>query len=198
MKDVAIEIPSGIIRSAQYCLSKDETRINISGVYLGINGEVVSTNGHLLYEAKCDFEIESPVLVKPETLLPKSAKHCTIRFLDDKLGCIEYITGSKFRMTTKHIMFVYAKDPDFVDYNAAVKETGKHLREGIILNTKYLSLISSVFPEGHNGCYVEFNHHDFLTVKPCVVRDVRDEKLIIMTMRDENGKFKVMESENPK
>ncbi|MCK5505516.1 MAG: hypothetical protein KAJ10_10155 [Thermodesulfovibrionia bacterium] len=183
-----IEMPSSVIRSAYHCKGTDATRANICGIYLEKNGGVIATNGHILYRAKCNFNIHEPILILPERNIAAAAKDTKIIILNDNLGYIEYYTGTK-SIKIKRIMFEYIKNPDFPDYESAIKPRGKFLKSGLSVNANYFALIEKIFPDKCNGVYIEFNDLFFITIKPQFIRDIKKEELIIMCMKSEADKF---------
>ena len=189
MKAKTIEIPSSVLFSAWYCKSAGGTRPNISGIYLQKNGVVVATNGHLLYKGKCDFKLSEDILIRPESNIAKNAENIQITILNDKLGYIQFHTGTK-SIKIKRIMFEYIENPDFPDYAAATKPTEKFLKSGLLINPKYFSLIEKIFPTKHYGISIEFNDLFFITVKPSPGRrEIKEEELIIMCMKNDDKKF---------
>ena len=179
MEPTIIETPSSVLRSAWYCKSNDCTRPNISGIYLEKDGGVIATNGHILYRAKCDFNLQEPILIKPERNITVNAKGTKIIILNDVLGYIEYYTGTK-SIKIKRTMFEYIKKPDFPDYKKAIKPTGRFLKSGLSISTKYFSLIDKIFDSKSDGVHIEFNDPFFITVKPERIRDIKKEEFIIM------------------
>lgn len=185
MKNTVIEVPVEGIRAAQFCVCKDDYRRNITGFLLGKKGEIVSTNGHLLYEAIGDFELKKPVLIRMESLTPKNARDCSFHFLGDGLGYLKFTVGKSYKSKTKHIMLEYEKDPEYVDYKKAVEPSGKYKRTGLSLNTAYFSLIKNIFPESQAGLNIEFNSESFVTIKPLNYNALREEKMIIMLLKSD-------------
>lgn len=51
---ISVSVPVGHIEAALQAVSKEETRYYLKGVFLDARGYIASTNGHILFAARCD------------------------------------------------------------------------------------------------------------------------------------------------
>lgn len=54
MTSISISINAGFIDAAMQCISKEETRHYLKGVFLDARGFVVGTNGHMAFAGRCN------------------------------------------------------------------------------------------------------------------------------------------------
>ena len=62
---IQISIDAGAIDAAMQCVSKEETRYYLKGVFLDARGFIAATNGHMAFAARCDAIADKLVDVRP-------------------------------------------------------------------------------------------------------------------------------------
>jgi len=148
--ELGSDILESMISKTIYCVSGDELRRNLSGIYFEkMNGNVlrlVATDGHRLSYVEKDLENE--VVLKDNVLVPRKAVselRKLLKYGDNiKIGCEKnfFIT-----MTDGIVMFSRLIDADFPDYNQVVPDSTKSKitlnRDQFLSALKRVSIFSS-------------------------------------------------------
>lgn len=145
-----VNVNAQIVRSAMQCQAgKSDNRFYIYGVLFAANGDIVATNGKVLF--KCPHAFEPPAewrdtILRFEKPPAVAAKTLAIE-LDDVTGSATPDNGPVLR--------IGIIDGEYPDYNRVIKdENYTDAVTSICVDARYLSAISKVFPE----CCVLFHH----------------------------------------
>jgi len=80
-----IQIPASLIRGAMACQAKKDVRFYLNGILLASNGDVVGTNGHVMFKGNSAEHPDADTIVQIDGKIPDSATHILFDF--DALIC---------------------------------------------------------------------------------------------------------------
>lgn len=148
--EIESDLLDNMISKTIYCVSGDELRRNLSGIYFeksdGNKLRLVATDGHRL--SYVENELENDVVLQDNVLVPRKAVSELRRLLkygeNIKIGCEKnfFIT-----MTKGIVLFSRLIDADFPDYNQVVPKSTKNKitlnRDQLLSALKRVSILSS-------------------------------------------------------
>ncbi len=170
------------LRAAALCRSYADFRYYLNGVLVKPDGQVVATNGHVMYVAYGEpIEIKKDMILDIEKhSVPKPSDRAEINMLDDKRGYIDYTNaGGQIRYASKFFETVDGKFPDYQKIIDADKSKRPRTIKEMHLSIAYLSLVEKVFA-GQYGVRVTVK--DDKSPVFCWNKE-HDELLVIMPMR---------------
>lgn len=148
--EIDSDLLENMISKTIYCVSGDELRRNLSGIYFekmdGNRLRLVATDGHRL--SYVENELENDVALQDNVLVPRKAVSELRKLLKFgnkiKIGCEKnfFIT-----MTNGVVLFSRLIDADFPDYNQVVPKSSKNKitlnRDQLLSALKRVSILSS-------------------------------------------------------
>lgn len=175
------EIPAHMLRAAMTCQApKDEIRYYLKGVLFTTEGDIVSTNGHVLFKGRADFKIEEDIILNIAKAPTKAVQNVEI---DTHAKIAKYVKNSGADYSDLSI--VDGKFPDWTRVIPADTELAEVDRIGV--QTQYMALPLKAFGEGpaewkfygkeraarvtpQDGNGVQWNGA-FMVVMPCRIVD---------------------------
>jgi DNA polymerase III sliding clamp (beta) subunit (PCNA family) len=137
-----LTIKASLIRAAQACQGNKDVRYYLNGILLAANGDVVGTNGHVLFKGSIigagQQIIETDTIIHIDGKVPVSADTVTFDFTDDTRGVCTTDTGKAFTFTV-----IDGKYPDY--QRVMPKEDRAVFSNGFTCQSKYIALALSVF-----------------------------------------------------
>lgn len=143
-------VPANLIRAAMTCINKKEHREYLRGVYIGVNGDVVGTDGHVLFRGELPEEQrpETDLLLEFGQAPTTKAATVDVRFNDDgKTGEAIFRPGNgKLLGATEVTVQDAGRYPTYTRVIPKIERW--EIASGICLNTSLLALIEKVFGKG--------------------------------------------------
>lgn len=177
-----VEIDAKLVRAAMACAGKRDVRYYINGVYLATNGDIVGTNGHVMFKGQYDIEDQEPlkkgVILKIHGTIPAGAKKVTFDIPEDGVT-----RGFCFTDNDKAFLFDII-DGKYPAYEKVIpKPNRKSFTNTIGIQPQYFSLIEKVFGK---GVYVVLSHG--LANESAIVTCGRLEQAVLVLMPCHLGK----------
>ena len=144
MKEFEITVAAELIRAAQACQGKKDVRYYLNGFLISTTGDIVGTNGHVLFRGNVPEDsrfyswVPEDCIVQIDGNIPASAS--TVTFLwNGETGACKTDNGKMFSFSLV--------DGTYPNYQRVIPEIPKGVGvSGINFAPKYLAVIPKVFP----------------------------------------------------
>ena len=161
-----LTIPAAIIRAAQQCTDKDEYRLMCRGILFAANGDVVATNGKVLFKCPNAFIVPegfADTIVAIDKAIPASADNVIIG------GESESKIKSTLRIDAgKAILEGRIINTAMPNYNNVIPKKDYIKADHTIgINAQHLAILGKVFPH----CDLSM-HHGAVTDGPVIFKPV--------------------------
>ena len=147
-----ISLHAAIVRGAQICQAKNDLRYYFNGIFLAPNGDVVGTNGHMLFVCPDAFVVPSGfsgLILQIYGAIPISAIEATFDFDANVVK-----TGNNKAFVFEEIKGTY---PDY--HKAIPAKDHDVVGDTIAFNPRYLAKIAKIYPR--NGAKLYHSTSDF-------------------------------------
>jgi len=155
-------IPAALIRGAQACqATKKDARYYLHGFLLAANGDVVGTNGHILFKGIVSAGSDRPdadTIIQISGKIPSNAETVTFTFSDAERGICTTDNGKAFPFSVL--------DAKYVDYTRVIPERyrAEH-SDGFGVQAQYLAAAMSVFGKEASVNVYPATHNDSVRVE---------------------------------
>lgn len=157
---ITIECDARLVRAAMQCQGRRDYRYYINGVFFGKNGDIVATNGHVMFVTTLDnggdVAPAEDSIIFFSGLIPASATRIKIQINPDGYG-VAICEGRKRSEKIIGSKLIHGRYPDYL----SVYPKGDAVAvDKLSLQTKYLKIPSNIFTfctfelRGDNQAYV--------------------------------------------
>lgn len=153
-------IDSKILIAAMACQATKGYREYLKGIFIGTDGWIAGTNGHVLFATKIDekdVKFKEDIVIKIHGKIPKNAINSTLEVIDGhQYGVLH--CSDEHQQTKKVLAFEIIREGKYPDIKKfTTKESLKAVKE-VAINPSYLALPAKVF--GGAYCNMQFNGDD--------------------------------------
>jgi len=190
-------IPAALIRGAQACqATKKDARYYLHGFLLAANGDVVGTNGHILFKGIVSAGSDRPdadTIIQISGKIPSNAETVTFTFSDAERGICTTDNGKAFPFSVL--------DAKYVDYTRVIPERYRaDHSDGFGVQAQYLAAVMAVFGKDASVNVYPATNKDSLRVEFACGTDythvLKSAVMVIMPVRT-GGDFRVLGASAP-
>lgn len=166
-----LTINAQIVRSAQQCQAKGDVRYYLNSILFAANGDVVSTDGHILFKCPKAFEVPEgfeDTIILINGAVPASANELTF-YLDSEL----------VKTDTKKALTFEIVDGIFPDYSRVIP-TGQYESAStfVSFNPEYLARLAKIYPD--NTVVLYHGETGSTLIRPHDLGELHDSIVVLM------------------
>lgn len=152
----AMILEARLVRAAMQCQATGDVRGYLNGIFIGKDGTIAGTNGHILFVTKGEHERpEEDIIIRIHGKIPVAATDIDLTPANDSVGVIRtYCSFDPLDSANK--LFAYEQlEGKYPDTTLAIPKDNLAAVEAIGLNPSYVNLATNIFGKD-SVCRFEF------------------------------------------